>query len=231
MLPDDVWLLLFTFLSWKEIARSMRTDTNALRLLARYRLPDNVWLVLISFLSWKEIAGSMLTDTYALRLLARHMNKHDELRNQVAFESWKEVAPLLRSMQCVRYPYWEVAPLRQGCDVYWISDCCALRNLALFDRCESLSLEADFFCEDCCWRVFQELGHWKSLTQLHLQINSRLNYQVVYYIEQMWQGEDQLTAICLGDIVVDQEDQERIVAAFGNLRIFDTFFSLPRDWR
>ena len=171
----------------------------------------------------------MLTNHNALRLLARYMNAHDDLRTEVSFFTWLEVAPLLRSMQSVRHPYWEVAPLRNGCAIYWISDCCALRDLALFDRCETLSLEADAICEDCWWRIFEELKHWKRLRELHLQVNSRLHYQVVYYIEQMWQGADQLTAIRLGDILVDLQDTERLVASFGNLQIFDTTFSLPRN--
>jgi hypothetical protein len=173
----------------------------------------------------------MLTDTNALRLLARYMNNQTDLDGAVDSQTWMEVAPLLQSMQIVGQPYWEVAPIRSGCAIYWITDCCSLQYLSLFDQCDTLYLEANVFCMDCWRRVFDELWYWRNLTQLHLQVNSRLHDNVLDHIEMMWQGDNQLTDIVLGDILVSQENEERIVAAFGNLRVFNHTFPLPRNMR
>jgi hypothetical protein len=192
-------------------------------------LPDDIVCLMFSCLSWEEIGQSMLTNKHALNLLARYMNGHSDLDGSVAFDTWMKVGPLLKSMKHAKLEYREVAPIRGGCSIYWINDCCSLRNLSLFDRCDVLHLEAHYICLDCMWNLFEELYWWDNLKQLHLDVNTRLLDDVLDYIEQMWQGEDQLTMIFLNDILVPPETELRIVAEFGNLQIFSHYFGRIRD--
>ena len=174
----------------------------------------------------------MLTDKHALRLLAQYMNSLSDLDGAIEAKTWMHVAPLLKSMQIVGQRHVDVAPIRSGhATIYWITNCCLLRHFSLFDQSSSLSIEGDFFCLDCLERVFAQLRSWNNLTELRLQVNSWLHGDVVALIEDMWQGYTQLTVIKIGDVFVQQQAEERIVAAFGNLRVFEHSFRLPRNMR
>jgi hypothetical protein len=205
---------------------------------------------LFCYLKWKDIGQYMLLNLNTMKQLAKYMNTHPLLnQTRVDFDVWKGVARLLASMRAVwklsneerrveiiaeGWMYETVQPLRGGCGIYGITNCCSLNYLSLLDHSPLLDLEAKseyygspYFCKECWDWVFNNVWHWDNLVDIRLQVNfssrrggTGLHHEVMEHIWWLRQY-DQLKSLSLGDILVSEEDDLEIVTSFGSLTTYD----------